>query len=83
MNHLRRSVFRILFTTCFFLLIAWLALKLMQHGGDLDGMLKEAQSWFDGKFGNTLNSAMESIRPKVEEMVQSMRTFFEGTITPN
>ena len=69
---------------CFLLLVAWMAMKLMQHGGDLDGMLREVQSWFGGfggKVGGTVNSVMDSVRPKVTEMIQSIQTFFNGSVS--
>ena len=43
MGHFRRSLIRILFTTFFLLFVAWLALKLMQNGNDIEGLIAEGR----------------------------------------
>ena len=79
MQNFRRSVFRLLFFTAFLLFVAWIAMKLMLYRGDWNRLLADGQAWLKGigihpdaivRFFN------ETVRPKVEEMVQSVRTFF-------
>lgn len=43
MDHFHRSLIRILLMTFFLLFIAWLALKLMQNGNDIEGLIAEGR----------------------------------------
>lgn len=79
MQNFRRSVFRLLFFMAFLLFVAWIAMKLMQYRGDWSRLLADGQSWLKGlgihpeaisKFFS------DTVKPKAEEMMQSVRTFF-------
>lgn len=79
MQSFRRSVFRLLFFTAFLLFVAWIALKLMQYRGDWGRLLEDGQSWLRGigiRPDAIVRFFNETVEPKVQEMVQSVRTFF-------
>ena len=85
MDHFRRSVFRIFFMTFFLLFIAWIVAKVLQHGGDWQGLLNEAKGWFGGlgyKIEDAIQPAWESIRSQVEEMIHSAQEFLSSKIEP-
>lgn len=76
MRSFRRSVFRLLLATCFLLFVAWVSLKLMQYRGNVDALLADGRRLLDGwgeKLRGLAEPALEAIRPKVEELLQSAR----------
>ena len=71
MDHFRRSLFHLLVVMLVLLFIAWAALKLMQNGGDIDGLLLELRRTVRGwgrDITSTFNKVVGFIRPLFEKV---------------
>jgi len=76
----RRSVMRILFTTAFLLLVAWVSLKLMVYRGDWDALLRDVQNtdvvrWFTQE---AVPFFRNRVLPALEELASRIHALFGG-----
>ena len=84
MRHFRRSVIRILATTCFLLLVAWLSLQFMQYRGDWEAMLRDLRRRIDDSGIVELFETQvipffrDTVAPKLREMFGAVRDLLPG-----
>ncbi len=81
MQNFRRSMIRLLFVTVFLLFVAWIALKAMSYRGDWERMYsdwKQSSGRLGEKVEQLVKPMIDSVGPKVQEMVQSTREFLGG-----
>lgn len=71
MRDFRRSLFRLLFTTFFLLAIAWVCLKVMQNGGNWQGLVDEGKAALEG-IGPKLTQFAEDAVKKIQEFAGSI-----------